>query len=34
VELVEKLTGEPPRLEVGDTRKPIESALRAKKYLK
>jgi phosphoribosylaminoimidazole-succinocarboxamide synthase len=34
VELVEKLTGEPPRLDVGDTRKRIESALRAKKYLK
>ena len=34
VELVEKLTGEQPRLEVGDTRKRIESALRAKKYLK
>src|SRR3989442_996494 len=34
VELVEKLTGEEPRLEVGDTRKRIESALRAKKYLK
>jgi len=34
VELVEKLTGEEPRLEVGDTRKRIEGALRAKKYLK
>jgi phosphoribosylaminoimidazole-succinocarboxamide synthase len=34
VELVEKLTGEKPRLEVGDTRKRIESALRKKGYLK
>ncbi len=34
VELVEKLTGEQPRLEVGDTRKRIESSLRAKGYLK
>jgi len=34
VELVEKLTGEEPRLEVGDTRKRIESALRAKGYLR
>ena len=34
VELVEKLTGEEPRLEVGYTRKRIEGALRAKKYLK
>ncbi|HYV68126.1 MAG TPA: phosphoribosylaminoimidazolesuccinocarboxamide synthase [Myxococcales bacterium] len=34
VELVEKLTGEAPRLQVGDTRKRIESALRTKGYLK
>ena len=33
-ELVEKLTGEAPRLQVGDTRKRIESALRTKGYLK
>jgi hypothetical protein len=33
VELTEKLTGEQPRLEVGDTRARIEKALRAKKYL-
>ena len=33
VELAEKLTGEEPRLEVGDTRARIERALRAKKYL-
>jgi phosphoribosylaminoimidazole-succinocarboxamide synthase len=32
-ELVETLTGEAPRLEVGDTRARIEKALRAKKYL-
>ncbi len=32
-ELVETLTGEAPRLEVGDTRARIEAALRAKKYL-
>ena len=34
LELVEKLTGEEPRLQVGDTRKRIEAALRAKRYLK
>jgi len=34
VELVEKLTGDEPRLSVGDTRKRIEGALRARKYLK
>jgi len=33
VELTEKLTGQEPRLEVGDTRARIEKALRAKKYL-
>jgi phosphoribosylaminoimidazole-succinocarboxamide synthase len=33
VELAEKLTGEEPRLEVGDTRARIERALRARKYL-
>jgi phosphoribosylaminoimidazole-succinocarboxamide synthase len=33
VELMEKLTGEEPRLEVGDTRARLERALRAKKYL-
>ena len=30
----EKLTGEGQRLQVGDTRKRIEAALRAKGYLK
>jgi phosphoribosylaminoimidazole-succinocarboxamide synthase len=34
VELVEKITGEQARLQVGDTRSRIESALRAKGYLK
>jgi phosphoribosylaminoimidazole-succinocarboxamide synthase len=34
VELVEKLTGEAPRLAVGDTRQRIESALRTRGYLK
>jgi len=33
VELTEKLTGQEPRLEVGDTRARIEKALKAKKYL-
>jgi phosphoribosylaminoimidazole-succinocarboxamide synthase len=33
-ELVEKLTGEELRLQVGDTRSRIESALRAAGYLK
>ena len=33
VELTTRLTGEEPRLEVGDTRARIEKALRAKKYL-
>jgi phosphoribosylaminoimidazole-succinocarboxamide synthase len=33
VELAEKLIGEAPRLEVGDTRARIEKALRAKRYL-
>ena len=33
-ELVEKLTGDTPRLEVGNTRSRIESALRAKGHLK
>jgi phosphoribosylaminoimidazole-succinocarboxamide synthase len=33
VELVRTLTGEAPRLEVGDTRERIERALKARKYL-
>ena len=33
VDLVETLTGEKPRLEIGDTRARIEKALRARRYL-